>query len=52
MNFLGFAVLGVALAFCGIGDTLKSMSGSAGNSSTGSSNSTGKADSTNVERPI
>jgi hypothetical protein len=50
MNFLGFAVLGMALAFCGIGDKLKSMSGSTGNSSTGSSNSTGKADSTNVEK--
>ncbi len=49
MNFLGFAVLGMALAFCGIGDRLKSMSGgSAGNSA--SSNSTGKADSTNVEK--
>lgn len=50
MNFLGFAVLGMALAFCGIGDKLKSMAGgSTGNTS--SSNSTGKADSTNVEKP-
>lgn len=49
MNFLGFAVLGMALAFCGIGDRLKSMTGSTGGNSS-SSNSTGKADSTNVEK--
>lgn len=51
MNFLGFAVLGMALAFCGIGDTLKSMSGSsAGNSGGSSTTPGGKADSSNVEK--
>lgn len=49
MNFLGFAVLGMALAFCGIGDRLKSMTGSTGGNSS-SSNSTGNADDSNVEK--
>lgn len=49
MNFLGFAVLGMALAFCGIGDKMKSMTGGSSGNST-SSNPTGKADSTNVEK--
>lgn len=49
MNFLGFTVLVMALAFCGIGDKLKSMTGASSGNST-SSNPTGKADSTNIEK--
>lgn len=51
MKLLSFGILFTALAFCGIGDRLKSLSGSSSNSSSNSGSSRSSSGGTGAEQP-
>jgi len=50
-SILGFGILGFALAFCGLGERLKQMSGAESNSSNTASTTSSKTSTGSVEKP-